>query len=893
MKTSQDAEISYSDYLNSLTEPIITTDIGGLITSCNKSAEKLLGFSLKDLYNKCITDIISPSNENIKVDNIIQSLNEGDNFSSRFIIENKLGASSEIEARISALIDSNHHFAGTIITFRHCQDRIVKFHNLEMINKTLAHLGDSYEENINSITALCGELLGATCALYNRLENNLLCSFGKWNTPADYNSTDSPDGHICFDVIKLAKNEVYFVKNLDKTQYAKTDSNVKLYGLKTYIGHMVRANGIPVGSLCAVFTNDIVFSESMGYLMNMLALALEGEETRESLRKSKNRYSDLFNFAAEGIMLGSPDLTIIDVNRSICKLTGFEKDEIVGKKISDVLFTKESLAIAPFETVDLEKGKQVVKEREIRHKDGHIITIEMQTRMMPDRSYQTVLYDITAKKQAENKLLISESTYKGIINSLTDAVYILNKDAEFLDVNHASEIMYNYKKEEFIGKTPEFLSAPGKNDLAETVRLISEAYNGNSTRFDYWGLRKDGSVFPKEVTLTPGLWFGEKAVIALGRDLTESKKNEELLRLSEEKYRLLVQYSSDPIFSYNIDETYRFVNDAFAIQFGKTPEELIGKSPFEIFSHEEAEKRLRLIRHIFKTAEKGEIEVKVINAKNETKYYLTMADPIKDETGKVLWVTCISKEITLRKQAEEELRQRNEELKATNAEKDKFFSIVAHDLRGPMNGFLGLTGIMAEDIESLSAVELKEIANTMRTSAVNIYRLIENLLEWSRLQRGVINFEPQPMFLKSSLNKSIELVKDTAEKKEIKIEIKIPEHMVVSADLHMLETVIRNLLSNAIKFSLRGSIIEISAFKTEKHMICIEVKDNGIGIPVELRSKLFSIAESTSRKGTENEPSTGLGLILCKEFVEKQGGKIEVESTEGEGSIFRFTVPQL
>jgi signal transduction histidine kinase len=199
---------------------------------------------------------------------------------------------------------------------------------------------------------------------------------------------------------------------------------------------------------------------------------------------------------------------------------------------------------------------------------------------------------------------------------------------------------------------------------------------------------------------------------------------------------------------------------------------------------------------------------------------------------------------------------------------------------------------MADDIEELSAFELKEIATTMRTSAVNIYRLIENLLEWSKMQRGKISFEPQPMFLKSSLTKSIELMKDTANKKDIELQINIAEHCVVLADIHMLETIVRNLLSNAIKFSFKGGIVEISAAKTENDMMRIAVRDFGIGMNTDILSKLFKLTENVNRKGTEGEPSTGLGLILCKEFVEKQGGQLWAESKEGEGSSFIFTLPQ-
>lgn len=502
------------------------------------------------------------------------------------------------------------------------------------------------------------------------------------------------------------------------------------------------------------------------------------------------------------------------------------------------------------------------------------------------------LFAIMKTEESETGLTLSESTYQGIFNSLDDAIYIIDKDGYFLDVNIAAQRLYDYEKEYFINKTPEFLSAPGLNDLDQTIGYIHEAYNGKPVRFEFWGLRKDGSVFPKEIRLTSGIWFGQKIVIAVGREMTERNKAEEALKISEEKYRLLVQYSSDPIFSFNPDESYRFVNEAFANAFGKKPEAIIGKTPFDIFPHDEAEKRLRLVRKVFETGEKGEIEVKVATVQGEDRFFLTMVDPIKDTQGNILWVTCISKDITLRKKAEEELRLKNDLLKASSAEKDKFFSIVAHDLRGPMNGFLGLTSIMADDIEELSAFELKEIATTMRTSAVNIYRLIENLLEWSKMQRGKINFEPRQMFLKSSLTKSIELMQDTANKKGIELRINIPDHHVVFADIHMLETIVRNLLSNAIKFSFKGGIIEISAAKHENEMMQIVVKDYGIGMSPEMMNKMFKLTENINRKGTEGEPSTGLGLILCKEFVNKQGGEIWAESIEGEGSSFFFTLPQ-
>jgi len=887
-----ESDIHYFDYLNFLPQPVIITDHKGVVIFSNKTVKRVFDIDVESLLLKKISDFIIHDDSDESYVPIFRELKSGEREINNLLFKKANGSYININISVSGIHNDQKELTSAIFLLTRTTETSTKLKRLERISKTLASLGTDYQTSINRLTDLCGELLEASASFYNRLHEGMLKSFGAWNAPNGYKFVDKPEGHICYDVIKLGKNEILYVNNLHETSYYQTDPNVIQFGLKSYLGHVVRLNGEPVGSLCVVFDHEYHYTEADNYLINVLAMAIESIETRESLRNSQISYKELFNFAYEGIIICTPEGIIKAANNSIQKLSGFQNEELIGHQMTEVLFSERSLKETPFDHTQLQKGKKVVKEREIQCKNKKLITVEMHSQLMPNNDIQTVLFDITTRKESEAKLQLSENTYRGIINSVSDAIYILDKTGNFLDVNTAAENLYNYDKKYFIGKTPEFLSAPGLNDMEQTIKNLHEAYDGKHVRYEFWGLRKDGSIFPKEISLSPGKWYGQNVVVAVGRNITERKKIEDLQRVSEEKYRLLVQYSSDPIFSYNPDETYRFVNEAFASPFGKKPEDIIGKTPFEIFPKQEAEKRLKLIREVLKSGEKGEIEVKVVTNQGEEKYYLTLVDPIKDISGNVLWVTCIAKDITHRKKAEEELKLKNEQLNAINAEKDKFFSIVAHDLRGPMNGFLGLTGILTEDIENLSLVEITEIATTMRTSAVNIYRLIENLLEWSKMQRGTMNFEPQPIFLKSSLAKSIELMRDTANNKEIELQINIQEYAVVFADLHMLETVIRNLVSNAIKFSYRGGIVNISASKTENKMICVEVQDSGTGMNPDLANKLFKLTENTNRKGTEGEPSSGLGLILCKEFVEKHGGKIWVESVEGKGSSFFFTLPQ-
>jgi signal transduction histidine kinase/DNA-binding response OmpR family regulator len=248
-------------------------------------------------------------------------------------------------------------------------------------------------------------------------------------------------------------------------------------------------------------------------------------------------------------------------------------------------------------------------------------------------------------------------------------------------------------------------------------------------------------------------------------------------------------------------------------------------------------------------------------------------------------------DITERKLAEENLSLKNDELKRTNAEKDKFFSIIAHDLKSPFNGFLGLTQILEEEQDILSVQEIKELAASMRKSAVNLYRLLENLLEWSKMKQGLLVYSPVVLDLNSILNEVLVLVHDQIKRKKIDVIVSVPDNLIVFADNNMLKTILRNLISNAFKFTYAKGNISISARTFTDNYVEISIKDNGIGMTQNIIDNLFRLDVNTSRKGTAGEQSSGLGLILCKEFVEKLGGKIGVKSISGKGSTFYFTIP--
>jgi signal transduction histidine kinase len=233
----------------------------------------------------------------------------------------------------------------------------------------------------------------------------------------------------------------------------------------------------------------------------------------------------------------------------------------------------------------------------------------------------------------------------------------------------------------------------------------------------------------------------------------------------------------------------------------------------------------------------------------------------------------------------------NEELSKLNATKDKFFSIIAHDLRGPIGGLMGLSQIMAEELSRLTTDEVQELALSMNHSSTNLYRLLENLLNWARMQRGSIPFMPEFWEVLPLINESVEMIREQAKIKEIEITITIPDGLMIFADKNILQTVLRNLVSNSIKFTNQGGKITLSVEANEDQTVVISISDNGIGMSRAIVDNLFRSDVRNGRTGTDGEISTGLGLPLCKEFVEKHGGKIWVESEEGKGSVFCFTIP--
>ncbi len=391
--------------------------------------------------------------------------------------------------------------------------------------------------------------------------------------------------------------------------------------------------------------------------------------------------------------------------------------------------------------------------------------------------------------------------------------------------------------------------------------------------------------------------------------------------------RTLIDNMPDVIYIKDRESRFIVANKKVATVMGSTPEGLVGKTDFDFYSHDLASQFYEDEQTIMRTREpKINYEEPGLDEQGNRIIVSTTKVPLINKDGEVVGIVGIGRDITKLKRIEIQLRKRTEDLQETNrlleerqeeiqqqteelavqaenllkinAElerlnrtKDKFFSIIAHDLRNPFHAIIGFSELLSKEYYTMDDQQKIGLLELINVSSESAFNLLENLLQWARTQTDKIKFNPENIDIAEIVRSTINFLSITAEKKRIKLKNKIENHTMVYADRNMITTVMRNLISNAVKFTQIDGEVKVSASDKED-MIEINVSDNGIGMNKETLGKLFRIDTYHSTSGTSGESGTGLGLIICKEFVEKHGGKIKVVSEEKKGSTFSFTLPK-
>ena len=492
---------------------------------------------------------------------------------------------------------------------------------------------------------------------------------------------------------------------------------------------------------------------------------------------------------------------------------------------------------------------------------------------------------IAAKEKAEE----SEAKYKNLSNITFEGILIHNKGI-ILDVNLALEKMFGYSAKEVLGKSglKMFISEKYHTIITENINKKSEL------PYEVEGVKKDGSTFPIEIEGRNIISENNNSVRVIAiRDITKRKKIEEQIK----KLSTAVEQSSNTIVITDLEGNIEYTNPKFTELTGYTAEEAKGQNPRILNTGTQPKEYYTKMWKSIKEGKtwKGEFHNKTKNGSFFWEY--VTITPIKDNKGKTISFLAIKEDFTAKKIAEQEIQSQNIKLKELNATKDKFFSIIAHDLKSPFNLLLGFSSLLLENYSNFNEEKRKEYIKIINDSSLKTYELLENLLTWAHSQSGRIEFLPEKINIKILINEIVLLLEETAKNKNIKILNNTENDLQIFADKNMIDTVLRNLIANAIKFTPKEGDITIKAQnllnENNDSFTEITVKDSGVGISPEIQSKLFKITENISTKGTEEEAGTGLGLILCKEFVEKHNGEIWVESEVGKGSEFIFTLQKV
>jgi PAS domain S-box-containing protein len=643
--------------------------------------------------------------------------------------------------------------------------------------------------------------------------------------------------------------------------------------------------------------------------------------TTNQFQANENQTNDFFrnifhNSKAITLIINPQCGTIIEANQAASHFYQYSIEELIGMSIKEINILSSD---------EINKEMQLAK-RELRNyfnfqhklKNGEIKHVEVFSNPIQIGS-NVYLHSIVNESQEKAKLKNESIKFKEIANQSPVTIVMTNLEGEITYVNPKFTELTGYTAKQAIGKNPRILKS-GKTPPLVYKELWKRISSGQDWTGEFINKRANGELFWEKAYMSP-LFEDSKIVgyLAIKEDITEQKENKEKLNKLNSQLRQNLNELHAAYEEVNtINETLKDEREQFLSLLNSIPEVIYvtqkdtniilfaNKKANEIVGRnilgERCYKAIQNRDSVCTSCKKEEVIQKKKTCYSE-QYNSTLNKHFYIIDRHITWINGedahfqMSIDITATKEIEIELRKTQHELQIhrdqlieSNATKDKFFSIISHDLKNPFNSIMGLTGLLKEKIERYDKETIAQYAGHIYDASRNSYKLLQNLLEWSRSQMGRISYSPSFYNLATIIDEATTSNLNQAQSKNITVDIDCPDSVQVYADNNMLSTIVRNLISNAIKFSPKGEVIKIEATEN-KNYTQIKIIDNGKGMEKSILDKLFKISEKVTTPGTEDEKGTGLGLLLCKEFIDQHNGEIIVESEVRKGSTFTVNLP--
>ncbi len=665
-RLSQEKERA-QNYLDIAGVMIVLIDKVGKIALINKKGAEILGYSQREIIGKNWFSNFLPKRIRDEVKSVFLRVISGEEKLGEYhenTVLTKKGQERLISWHNTVLRDDEGRVIASLSSGEDITQRRLTEERLGKLNKCFLSFGVDPERNINKLVALCGETMGATCALYSRLENeDMLCVVGQWHVPADYKAIDKIKGHICHDVIGQKNNKVLFVRDLANSTYAKTDPNVNKYKLQTYVGVAVRLGNVSLGSLCVVYQNDFIPTEDDRNLIKIIASAIGVEEERKHTHETKQQnlklYRALIKASPDGVAFIDLDGNFVMVNQQGARLHGFSaKEEMIGKNVSELIPDKGKKEIKK-RLAELQKtGKIINLETTFFRKDRSLFIGSLSCSLLKDtkgnpKAFVGTLRDVTSSKNTAQILKDSEERYRIFFEQAPDSILLIDvEDGRFVEFNGKACQSLGYTRKEF-GKLK--ISDIEVVESAQEVRkhLDNIIRKGGDT-FETKQRTKSGEVRNILVSAKLITIKGRNFLHSIWRDVTEQKKAEEELSIT----KFVFDNMADAALWISAEGKISYVNNAACNLLGYSRRELSEMKVFDIdinFTSEVWPQRWE----VMKKDKIGKVETRFIT-KEGKQFPVEVHGKYMKYDGQE-YVCAIVRDITERCRIEQALRRAEEE----------------------------------------------------------------------------------------------------------------------------------------------------------------------------------------------------------------------------------------